>query len=263
MSGTASRSTIAITHVPSPRMQEGQRTYVDRSAVVDFDRAQRQHVRYRQLLSECGAEVRLLDVNANLPDAVFVEDTALVLDEVAVMMPMGTATRRPEPPGIEAELRRHREIQRITLPASIEGGDVVRVGGMLLVGLSSRTNTAGVDRLAEVGRRYGYEVSPVRMRDCLHLKSGCTALPDDRLLVNPAWIEEDDLEGCNLVPVPPDEPWGGDVLTIGEHVCMAVAFPRTAELVAGLGFDVRTIDLSEFAKVEGGVTCMSLVFERT
>jgi dimethylargininase len=98
------------------------------------------------------------------------------------------------------------------------------------------------------------------MHDCLHLKSGCTALPDDRLLVNPAWVDADDLEGFGLVPVPDDEPWAADVLSIADRVCMAAAFPRTADLVGGLGFDVRTVDLSEFAKAEGGVTCMSLVF---
>jgi dimethylargininase len=260
MSRSESRSTIAITHHPSPRMQEGQRTYVDREAVVDMERARSQHERYRALLADCGAEVRVLDVNTNHPDAVFVEDTAVVLDEVAVMMSMGAASRRAEPAGIEPELRKYREIQRVQLPATIDGGDVFRVGGMLFVGRSERTNAAGIDRLTEIGRRYGYEVAGVRMHDCLHLKSGCTPLPDGRLLVNPAWIETSDLEGFRLVPVPAEEAFSADVLSIDQRVLMAAAFPRTAELVTSLGFEVRTLDLSEFAKVEGGVTCMSLVF---
>src|ERR1043165_3303196 len=124
------RKTLAITHLPSPRMQECERTYVDRAAVIDYDRALEQHARYRQMLTDCGAAVHVLEMNKNLPDAVFVEDTAIVLDEVAVMTSMGTASRRPEPAGIETELRKHREIERIRLPATIEGGDVVRVGGM-------------------------------------------------------------------------------------------------------------------------------------
>jgi len=243
-------------------MQEGQRTYVDRDAVVDLERAREQHAQYRAMLADCGADVRVLDVNTNQPDAVFVEDTAVVLDEVAVMMSMGAPSRRAEPAGIEPELRKYREIQRVQLPATIDGGDVVRVGGMLLVGRSERTNAAGIARLTELGRRYGYDVAGVRMRDCLHLKSGCTALPDGRLLVNPAWVDTSDLDGFSVVHAPAEEAFAADVLSIGQRVLMAAAFPRTAELVTSLGFEVRALDLSEFAKIEGGVTCMSLVFER-
>jgi dimethylargininase len=250
---------IALTHVPSPHLDRCQLTHLSR-APIDYGRACEQHADYCAALRECGANVVTLDVNREHPDCCFVEDTAIVLDEVAVMMSMGAASRRPEPAGIEPELRKFRQIERVTLPASIDGGDVVRVGGMLFVGLSSRTNTAAVNRLTEIGQRFGYEVAAVRMRDCLHLKSGCTALPDDRLLINPNWVESDDLGGFDLVHVPAEESWAADVLSINGRVCMSAAFPQTAELVRGLGFDVKSIDLSEFAKAEGGVTCMSLVF---
>jgi dimethylargininase len=231
------------------------------SAPIDFARAVEQHARYRQVLSECGADVQVLDENGDLPDSVFVEDTALVLDEVAVITPMGVESRRGEPPAIERALRAYRRIERISLPATLEGGDVTRVGRTLLVGLSSRTNAAGVEALRSIGSRFGYRTLAVRLRDCLHLKTACTALPDDRLLVNPKWLYTNDLDGLPTVDVPLVEPWSADILSIGTTVCMSAAFPRTAELVTGLGFAVRPIELSEFAKAEGGVTCLSLVFE--
>jgi dimethylargininase len=250
---------IAITRPVSPSLADCELTHLDRVS-IDVERAAAQHAAYESLLASLGAVVVRAAAAPDHPDAVFVEDTAIVLDEIAVMMSMGAASRRPEPAGIEPELRKFRQIERITLPASIDGGDVVRVGGMLFVGLSSRTNVAAVNRLTEIGQRFGYEVAAVRMHDCLHLKSGCTALPDDRLLINPNWVESDDLGGFELIHVPDDEPWAADVLSINGRVCMSAAFPRTADLVRSLGFEVRGIDLSEFAKAEGGVTCMSLVF---
>ena len=252
--------TVAITHLPSPRLENGERTYVDASP-ISYERAVTQHEEYRRVLGACGADVQVLDANLDLPDCVFVEDTALVLDEAAIITSMGVESRRGEPPAIEAALRPHRPIERITLPATLEGGDVTRVGRTLLVGRSCRTNVEGIEALRTIGARFGYETLSVRLRNCLHLKTACTALPDGRLLVNRSWLTVDDLRGLRTVDVPDDEPWAADVLAIGNTVCMGAAFPHTAELVTDLGFGVRRIDLSEFAKAEGGVTCLSLVFE--
>ena len=250
--------TLALTHRPSSQLEEGQRTHVARTA-IDFPRALQQHEAYCQMLRDSGADVRVLDVNHTQPDSVFIEDTAIVLDEVAVLASMGTDARRAEPAALEAELRRHREVRRIDLPASIEGGDVLRVGRTLLVGLSSRTNPAGVKALEEIARHHGYGVMPVPVRGCLHLKTACTALPDDSLLVNPAWIEMTALRGFELRPVPAAEPWAANVMLVGASVCLAAAHPQTAGLIRARGFEVRTVDISEFAKAEGGVTCLSLL----
>jgi len=252
--------TIAITHVPSPQLEKGERTYIE-TTPISYARAVEQHARYREVLRECGAEVILLDANRDLPDAVFVEDTAIVLDEVAVITPMGVGSRRAEPPAIEAALRAYRPIKRVMLPATLEGGDVTRVGRTLLVGRSSRTNDEGIDALRSITEPYGYETFGVRLRDCLHLKTACTAPPDDRLLINPAWLHVEDLRGLPTIDVPIEEPWAADILSIGRTVCMGTAFPRTAALVETLGFSVQRIDLSEFAKAEGGVTCLSLIFQ--
>jgi dimethylargininase len=253
------KNLLAITHVPSPYMEQCQLTHVPRTP-IDYVRALQQHQEYCQVLRACGAEVRTLDSNRDLPDCVFVEDTAIVLDEVAVIASMGAESRRPETAAIELELEQYREIKRIELPATIDGGDVLRVGRTLFIGLSSRTNGAGVRALARIAGPFGYNVVPVRLRDCLHLKTACSALPDQTLLVNPAWLEWEALSGFTWIRVPKEEPWAADVLLAGEIVCVAAQQVRTAEMIRQRGFDVRTIDLSEFAKAEGGVTCLSILF---
>jgi dimethylargininase len=242
-------------------METGERTYVGRDR-IDFTTALQQHEGYCDMLRRCGAEVRTLDVNRDLPDCVFVEDTAVVLDEIAIIMSMGAASRRGEPPGIEAELRKYRAIERIRLPATIDGGDVVLVGRELLVGRTARTNDAGIAALRDVASRFGYTVTPVPVHGALHLKSGCTALPDDSLVVNADWVDMGALGAYDVFHVPEDEPWGADVAMLGRTVFVAAEQPATAAMIAELGFDVETTPLSEFAKAEGGVTCLSLLFRQ-
>ena len=258
MSSTAASRTLALTHLPSARMAQGERTHVVRST-VDYDRAVHQHEAYCEILRSCGANVRVLNVSPELPDSVFVEDTAVVLDEVAVMASMGAESRRREPEGIEAEIRRHREVRHVIAPATIEGGDVLRVDRTLFVGLSSRTNRAGLIEFEALSRHYGYNVVPVPVRKCLHLKTACTALPDGTLLVNPAWIDVEALVGFQRLAVPETERWAANVAVVGSNVCVAAGHPRTADMIRARGVEVRAVDLSEFAKAEGGVTCLSIL----
>ena len=223
--------------------------------------ARAQHAAYSDLLYSLGCDVVVLNTNHEFPDAVFVEDTAIVLDEVAILTSPGAESRRGEIAGIERELSQHRPIERIALPATLDGGDVAIAGRVLLVGKSARTNAEGAAALAAIVRKYGYIVRRIGMHDCLHLKSACCALPDGRLLVNPQWIELKDLAGFDIVEIDPSEPFAADVLVIGRSVVSAADNPKTAALIGTLGFDSRTTNLSEFAKAEGGVTCLSLVFE--
>ena len=250
---------VAITNAPSPLLAQCELTHLERTP-IDYAVAVRQHEGYQAMLRACGAEVHALDVNGNHPDSVFIEDTAIVLDEIAVLTSMGTPSRRGEPDGIEPALRQYREVERIALPATIEGGDVVCVGRTVIVGRSSRTNDAGIASLEAIVRRYGYRVIPVPVTGCLHLKSACTALPDGRLLMNPEWIDLRPLAEFEPVPVPAAEPSAADVALVGDIVCMAAEHRRTVSLVESLGFTVRTTPLSEFAKAEGAVTCLSLIF---
>jgi dimethylargininase len=244
-------------------MNECQLSFAQR-VPIDYDRALEQHFAYREMLAECGAEVIVLSAATDLPDCVFVEDTAVVLDEVAVMASPGAASRRPEVDAIEEALRPYRPIERIHLPATLDGGDVLRVGQTLFVGLSARTNLGGVAALREVAEPRGYRVWPMAIQGCLHFKSACTALDDRTLLVNPVWLESDALEGLKgryrVVPISELEPHAADVLRIGSWICLPSHHPRTTEQLEGLGYRVRTAELSEFAKAEGGATCLSILF---
>lgn len=249
---------LALTHRPSPRMPECQLTFIDR-APIDFALACKQHDAYCDLLRWCGAQVQVLDVNSDHPDCVFIEDAAVALDEIVILGRMGTEARRPETDGIARELARLRPICRIEPPATLEGGDVLRAGRALLVGQSSRTNAAGIDALRRICGDYGYQVIPVAVHGCLHLKTACCALPGGRLLVNPAWINTTALADFELLTVPKEEPWGANIFCLGTTVCAAASSPHTNALIDELGFEVRTVDLSEFAKAEGGVTCLSIL----
>ncbi|MDB4877793.1 MAG: NG,NG-dimethylarginine dimethylaminohydrolase 1 [Gemmatimonadetes bacterium] len=259
MTASAVTRLVAITHQPSPNMQQYERTYVG-DEVIDYALALRQHAAYQEALRACGAEVVTLDVNRAYPDCVFVEDTAIVLDEVAVMMSMGAESRRREPVGMEPALREFRPIERVSLPATIDGGDVVRNGRSLYVGESPRTNAGGVSALRGVLRPYGYGVTGIPVHGCLHLKTACSALPDGRFLVNAGWIDVAPLPADRLIHVPASEPWAGDVLVIGERIIASDAFPETIRSLRREGFEVIPVSVSEFAKAEGGVTCLSLVF---
>jgi dimethylargininase len=241
-------------------MQDYERTYVE-DQPIDLALAMQQHEGYLRALERCGASVTVLDVNRSMADCVFVEDTALVLDEVAVMMSPGAVSRRGEPGGIEPELRKYRAIERVSLPATIDGGDIVVSGRSVYVGASPRTNADGISSLRSILGRYGYSVTAVPVRSCLHLKTALSALPDGRFLVNADWIDWTTLPASSLVHVPRGEPWAGDVLVIGERIIVSDAFPLTARLLAGLGWPVIPVSVSEFAKAEGGVTCLSLVFD--
>ena len=250
---------IAIIHQPSPNIVRCELTHLER-VPIDYALALEQHANYRRLLERHGAKVILLGGNRELPDSVFVEDTAVVLDEIAVIASMGATSRRPEPELIAAELRRHREVTAIQLPATLDGGDVFRVRRTLFVGLSARTNQAGAEALREIVKSFGYEVRTVTVQGCLHLKSACTPLPDDRLLLNPAWLDPSNLAGFDYVTIAPEEPHAADVLSIDHTAVVAAGCPRTTKLLKRSGYEIEEVDLSEFAKAEGAVTCLSLLF---
>jgi dimethylargininase len=253
------RELIAITRAPSTRMHACERTYVD-ELPIDAELAIRQHEGYEDALRDCGARVIRLGGDCDLPDCVFVEDTALVLDEVAVLMSMGARSRRGEVPAIEAALREFRPIERVHPPAMIDGGDVVVSGRDVFIGLSRRTNQDAVDFLAGVLAPFGYRLTGVPVLRCLHLKSACSALPDGRMFVNGDLIDTSPLRDRGLVPVPSGEELAGDVLVIGDRIIVSDAFPESIARLSSLGWTVIPVSVSEFAKAEGGVTCMSLVF---
>jgi dimethylargininase len=187
----------------------------------------------------------------------------VVLDELAVMASPGAASRRGEVEAVEEALRPYRPIEWIRPPATLDGGDVLLVGRTLLVGVTARTNGEGLAALREIAEPRGFRVWPIGVSGCLHFKSACTALDDRTLIVNPNWLEPAalaELRGrYRVVVIPPDEPFAADVLRIGPRIVLPAAHVRTTNSIAGLGYETRTVDLSEFAKAEGGVTCLSIL----
>lgn len=250
----------AITHTVSPIISECELTFVDRSP-IDFELARRQHERYCATLEKLGALVTVLTENESYPDCCFVEDTGIVFDELAVICSMGAPSRRGETALIENELSKYRETVRISLPATIDGGDVLTVGKRVFAGQSSRTNAEGIEALARMVAPLGYSVRTVRTKGSLHFKSACTAIDDETLFVNPDWIEANQLDGFKLIHTPPDEPAAANVLRVGKTVCVQAGFPRAAELIARVADQVEIIDTSELRKAEAGLTCSSLIFE--
>ena len=251
---------IAITRAVSPSLADCELTFVPREP-IDYTRAVTQHRAYARLLAELGFTVLELAADESLPDCCFVEDIAIVLDEIAVLTRPGAPSRRGETAAVEAALRPHRPIVRLEAPARIDGGDVLVLGRRLFVGLSGRTDAAGREALAEAVRPRGYEVVPVRMDGCLHLKTAVTAAAPDVLLVNPAWVDLTPFRGLERIDVDPAEPWAANVVAAGGAVVAAAGFPRTADRLRARGLDVHTVDVSEFQKAEGGVTCKSLLFD--
>jgi dimethylargininase len=233
-------------------------THLERQP-IDLDRAEAQHAAYVGLLRSLGLEVVELPPDAAFPDCCFVEDVAVVLDEVALLAMPGAPSRRGESEAVAEALGRFRALERTVLPATLEGGDVLRVGRTLFVGRSARTNAAGVARLGEVAGARGYRVVPVDVSACLHLKSAVTALDDHRILASPRWIDLSAFQGLEIVPVADDEPGAANVLRVREAVVAHPGFPRTLERVAALGYDVRPLDVSEFLKAEAALTCKSLL----
>ena len=228
---------------------------------IDIAKAIAQHQAYQDCLAELGVRLVSLPAEPELPDAVFVEDPAVVVNEVAIISNMGAPSRRPEARILADVLARYRPLKFLTEPATLDGGDVLRIGRSVFVGLSRRTNRNGVDQLAGLLGPYGYQVQPVAVSGCLHLKSACSYIGHDTVLVNRSWIDAGPLSGFELLDVPEDEPAAANALLLNEVIISPASFPKTRALLEQRGFGVRTVDVSELQKAEAGVTCTSLIFD--
>ena len=249
---------VALTREVPESISRCELTHLSRSP-IDLDVARAQHHVYETALANAGCTIRRLQPADDLPDSVFVEDTAVVLDEVAVITRPGAPSRRPETASVAEALRDDRELLFIEAPATVDGGDILRVGRRIFVGQSSRTNASGFRQLSAALGRYGYEVHPLTPLGCLHLKSAVTAFAEDGVVVNPEWVSISAFSGLNIISVDPAEPSGANVLRVGKVVLCATAFPATADLLRSAGVDVRMVDMSELAKAEGALTCCSVI----
>lgn len=250
----------ALTRQPGPNLGACELEYLSRQD-IDFDKALEQHRRYEACLTGLGTKVVSLAPDPQFPDGVFVEDPAVVVDEIAVMTRMKSERRRREAESIAAALARFRKLAWIREPATLEGGDVMRVGKTLYVGISSRTNQAGAEQLAALLGPFGYRVVPAGVRGCLHLKTACSWLGERTLLANREWFDPSAFPDFEIISVASGEPWAANVLRVGKTIIIPSAFPRTGEALARLGFQVRPFDVTELMKAEAGLTCMSIIFE--
>jgi dimethylargininase len=251
---------VAITRPVSATLPRCELTHVARRP-LDVILARRQHGEYERAMAELGAAVVRLPPADDLPDATFVEDMAVVLDEVAILATPGAASRARELPDVERCLAQYRPLARLPAPATLDGGDVLRIGRTLFVGHSRRTNEAAIGALGECVRAFGYEVTPVPVHGCLHLKTACGYLGRETIVANGDWVDLSAFAATDVLAVPASEPWGANVLRIGEAVLVARGFPRTRALIDRRGFATREIDISELQKAEAGLTCLSVVFQ--
>lgn len=253
---------IALTRPVSPSIAHGLRSHVDR-APIEVAVAEAQHAAYEALLGSLGCEVLRLPALPELPDAVFVEDQAVVLDELAIVTRSGAESRRAERASVEAALRELRDVRRLDAPATLDGGDVLRVDRTLYVGRSARTNAAGIEELSALVAPAGYRVVPVDVTGALHLKTAMTYAGAETIVLNARWIDAAPFHGYDRIDVAESEPWAANVLRVGETVVIGAAHQRTAEQLVRRGFAVQPCDLSELAKAEGALTCCSLLVERS
>ena len=262
----------AITRSVSPAIVHCELSFIERKP-IDFARAQEQHHAYELLLAKLGARVISLPTEPDLPDSMFVEDPAIVLDELAVILPLGTETRRPEAASLAQELSKYRKLETVKLPGTLEGGDVLRIDRKLFVGLTKRSNAEGIRQLAQILKPYDYEVVAVPVTGCLHLKSAVTYLGENTLLANRAWFDNAPFivnkgaskgankGGYDWIEVDPAEPHAANALALGGAIIFPSSFRRTHGRIGSQGFRVTPLDISELQKAESGLTCSSLLFE--
>jgi dimethylargininase len=252
----------ALTRAVSPSILECELTFLTRQP-IQLELAMRQHAAYEKALADLGARIVRLPDRPHLPDAVFVEDTAIVLDEIAVICPMGVESRRGETRDTAEVLAPYRHLARLTPPATLEGGDVVQAGRTLYVGLSARSQAAGIAQLRAAVWPHGYTVCAVPMGGCLHLKSACAFLGHNTMLLNPDFVDPGIFQNFEIIHVPKSEPMSADVLPIGGTILVTADSPDLQALLEQRGFPTRSIDLSELQKAEAGTTCMSILFEES
>jgi len=249
---------LALVREVSPQLAECELTHLERAA-IDARRAMRLHHDYTQALQALGCSLQWLPPLPQHPDGVFVEDTAVVLAEIAVITRPGAASRRGETPTVAEALEQHTRVAAIAEPGCLEGGDVLHIGRTLHVGASGRTNQAGIDQLARLLGPHGYRVEHVPLAGCLHLKSACSFIPPDVLLVNPAWVDPTSFGRLRAIAVDEREPHAANTLTIRGTTLVSAAYPHTRDRLEAAGVRTRVVDVSELHRAEGGLTCMSLL----
>jgi dimethylargininase len=251
---------LAVTREVSPRFNECEITHIERTP-IDVDIARSQHRSYVNTLKQLGCAVLELPAEADLPDSVFVEDTAFILPEAAVITRPGADSRKPETESIAQALSPLTKLLFLREPATLDGGDVLVVGRRIFIGISTRSNDEAIDQLRDLLREYGYSVTGVPLHDCLHLESAVTRVDASTLLINKNWVDTTFFADYNLIEVDPSEPHAANSLPIGDSIIFPTAFPKTRAKLEERGYKVIPVEVDELAKAEGAVTCCSLILD--
>ncbi|HNC88047.1 MAG TPA: arginine deiminase family protein [Anaerolineales bacterium] len=249
---------IAITRKISPRFNECEVTHIERTP-IDLNVARAQHQEYVHALAALGCQVIELPEEPDLPDSVFVEDTAFILPEVAVITRPGADSRKPETESIIRALSSYRPLVHVTEPGTVDGGDVLVLGKNIYIGNSTRSNADAVRQIQQLLDHYGYTVTAVDMHDCLHLKTALTKVDDKTLLINPNWVDTSHFKGFDWIEVDSAEPFAANCLPVGDGIIFPTAFPKTSNKLEARGYKIQAVNVAELAKAEGAVTCCSLI----
>lgn len=251
---------IAITREVSRSIIHCELTHLERRP-IDVQRARAQHAEYEAALKHLGLAVLSLPEEPNLADSVFVEDAALVLDECAIVLRPGADSRKPETESIAKALIPYRKLFTIQAPARVDGGDILRVGRQIYIGVSSRSDTNAIEQIQDFLQPHGYEIHAAIASGCLHLKSAVTQVAKDTLLINPAWTDKKNFAEMKFIEIDPSEAYAANALLIGDTILYSKAFPKTRKKLEDAGIKIIDVDADELAKAEGALTCCSLIFE--
>lgn len=249
---------IAITRGISPNMADCELVHLERQP-LNLELLRAEHATYARTLRDLGCAVVELPPLEEHPDSVFVEDTAIVFDQFALLTRPGAESRRGEVSSVARILGEYRELFWISEPGTLDGGDVLVAGTDVFVGLSSRSNAEAVEQLRFLLGPRGYQVHAVEVQNCLHLKSAATWIGDGQMLVNLEWVDPSAFAGYELVEVDPAEPAAANALRLRQVLIHGASYPRTRSRLEERGHQVVPVDISEIAKAEGAVTCCSLI----
>jgi dimethylargininase len=247
----------AILRAPAPNFADGLTT-VAWAEPPSHARMLAQHQAYAEALRDAGLSVQVLPALADYPDAHFVEDVAVVVPELAVITRPGADARRGETDHIAPALAAHRRVVCLEAPATLDGGDVLVVGRRVFVGLSARTNAAGVAGLRDQLAPLGYTVCAIPVAAGLHLKSSVNLIGNDLLIATGAFVGQASFEGLEMIEVSEHEAYGANALRINERLLVAQGFPALTSRLRARGFEVIALDMREVEKMDGGLTCLSL-----
>jgi len=250
---------VALTRPTGGELAQCELTHVDRES-INIARACAQYEAYLDTLRSLGVEVIEMERLPQHPDAVFVEDTALVLPDTAVVLRPGAESRRGECESVARELANHRPVVELGAPATLDGGDIIVFGKRILVGETSRSNRHGVDALRDLLSPIGYSVEAVPVNGVLHLKSAATVVDDETLIYNRGQVDLGFLD-AKLIAAHPDEPQGANVVRVGDALLVDASAQRTVELLSSCTDRMQAVHVDEFAKAEGAISCKGIIFD--